>query len=335
MRRKLLVAASVLIGLASFLLVLSFAGFESIIEPFRKFSLSYLILFLLISGLLYAVYTLRWYVVAKHQGINVTFLELFKLRLIAIAVSYLTPVSRMGGEPVRALLFKKKFRLEGKSAFSSIVLDSSIGMSLDILLITVVLVAALFFFTLPFQSGRLALFLAIAGSAIAISFYASLFAGIRPFSSLVRVCSCVPGGRLLKKALGIITGIEDVLIDFLHSRKKGMAEAVLISMLSWPLTFFQYKFALLAIGVHDVPVIIILLSIVVLSMSTLIPIPASFGVQEAGQFSVFSIGIIAMPGIGIALSLIIRLKDVLSAFIGLVLLSHEGLSIFEVFKKKG
>ena len=332
MHRAVLIVSSGLIGIASFVFILSFAGFENIIAPFRKFSLFYLVLFLLATWAVYLVHTLRWYVVVRYQGMNVPFLELLKLKLIGTSVNYLTPASGIGGEPVKALVFKKKFRLAGRSAFSSILIESIIGISIDVLLIAVAMVTAFFFFTLPPQSGNLALILSVVGSIIAIALYASLFLGLRPFSVIVRACFGTADARLLKRVVELITGIEDALVDFLCSRKKGVAKAALISLLSWPLTFLQYKFALLAIGAGEVPFIIILLSIIALFLSNLIPIPAAFGVQEAGQFSVFSI--IAMPSVGIALSLIIRFKDLLTVLIGLTLLSHEGLSIFEVFKKK-
>jgi len=102
-------------------------------------------------------------------------------------------------------------------------------------------------------------------------------------------------------------------------------------MLSWPVTFLQYKLALLSIG-FEASVTIILLSIIATSIVAIIPIPAAFGVQEAGYFSVFSL--IAVPSVGIALSLIIRFKDLLATLTGLILLSHEGLSVIDVLKKK-
>ena len=133
--------------------------------------------------------------------------------------------------------------------------------------------------------------------------------------------------KLAKK----IANVEDSMVEFLRTRKKGVGHAVLVSMLMWPVTFMQYTFALLSIG-FDAPFTIVILSIIATSLATIIPIPAAFGVQEAGHFSVFSL--IAVPSVGIALSLLIRLKDLLATLAGLILLSHEGLSIMEVLKKK-
>lgn len=42
MSRKLVAAASVILGVVLFVVVLSFVGFESVIEPFREFSFFYL-----------------------------------------------------------------------------------------------------------------------------------------------------------------------------------------------------------------------------------------------------------------------------------------------------
>ena len=106
---------------------------------------------------------------------------------------------------------------------------------------------------------------------------------------------------------------------------------LLLTSLTWPATYFQYKFALLSLG-FDAPVMIIFLSIVATSIASVIPVPAALGFQEAGQVSVFSA--IGLPSLGFALSIMIRLKDLLTTFAGFILLSHEGLSVFEVLKQK-
>tara|TARA_Y100000310_G_scaffold345782_1_gene469820 strand:+ start:16346 stop:17278 length:933 start_codon:yes stop_codon:yes gene_type:complete len=310
---------------------LIFAGFDKIIEPFKKFSLVYLVLFVLATTLLHIINSLRWAAVLKYQGVKVPFLLLLRYKLIGTAVNYLTPAARLGGEPVRGYLLKKKLSLKSKQAYSSILIEMSLGMSIDTLFISVILIAMLLFFTLPNQIVGFALTLSLLATLLLIIFYSTLIKRLGPFSFIFRFFSSFIRTRFLRKLAGKIVSIEDSMIEFLHFRRKGVIQAIFISMLSWPVTFLQYKFALLSIG-FDASITIILLSIIATSFAAIIPIPAAFGVQEAGHFSVFSL--VAAANVGIALSILIRFKDLISTLIGLILLSHEGLSIIEMLKKK-
>ena len=323
---------SALIGITSFSLLLFFVGIEKIIEPFRRFSLFYLALFLATTVLIYLVYSLRWYSVLRYQGVKIPFLELLKLKLIGFTISYLTPVSRMGGEPFRAILFKKKFGLKASHAFSSILIETVLGLSLDFLLVTLALPILILFFDIPLRYTEALMVLSFTGSLLVIVFYWSLFRGLRPVSFIMGRLFPYSDVGFLKKIMDAVKATEDSLIEFMHSGKQGVARGVLISALSWPLLVLEYKFALLAIGVNDVSYIIIILSIIATSVATFIPVPASFGAQEAGHFSVFSL--VGIPGVGIALSLLIRFKDLLTVLVGLMLLSHEGLNFFQILKRK-
>ena len=329
--RKLAIAFSAALGSALFLAVLLFAGFDSIIEPFRNFSPFYLLLFLLMSLVLYITTTWRWATVIKYQGLKAPFITLLKYKVIGSAVSYLTPAVRIGGEPLRGFLFKRRFGLKGSEAYSSVFLEMSIGVAIDTIFFCSVLLAFLVFFTLPSELEAYSVIFSMIALSLVAAFYISLATHRGPLSLPFRVLSFLIKTDFLKRLVKRIVSVEDDMVEFLHFRKKGVAQTILISMIGPPVTFFQYKFALLSIGV-DVPFEIILLSISATAIAGVVPIPGAFGIQELGNFSVFSI--IGMPGIGFALSLIIRFKDIISSFIGLTLLSYEGMGMLKILKSK-
>ena len=170
MRKKLVAAASVVIGVLLFVIVLAFAGFDQIIEPFRKFSLSYLALFLLATAVLHAISTWRWSAVLKYQGLKVPFLLLLRYRIIGTAISYLTPAARVGGEPVRGFLLKKKLGIKAGHTYSSVLIEMSLGMSIDAVLMSVILISMLLFFALPKQVAGFALTLSSA-TGLVVDFF--------------------------------------------------------------------------------------------------------------------------------------------------------------------
>ena len=326
--RKLLVLASITAGGLLFALVLLIVGFDSIVEPFRTFSLLYLSFFLLSSVLLYIVYVLRWAAVLKYQGIKVPFLLLLRYKLIGSSINYLTPVSRIGGEPVKAYLFKKKMKTD--SALSSIVLETMLGMFTDVLFVCFLLVFMIIFFALPSEIASLSLMLSLIGLALIAVYFSTLLNRKGPLSHVIRVVYLLLRKPILKKLIEKIRIMEEQMTEFLRLRKKGVIQAVAISMISWPLTFLQYKFALLSIG-FEASFTIIFLSIVATTIASIMPIPAAFGVQEAGHISLFSL--VATANIGFALSIFLRLKDLIITFVGLTLLSHEGLDIIDILRK--
>ncbi len=319
-----------MMGLAVFLVVLNFAGFENIIEPFREFSIFYLALFLLTTLLLHLVTTLRWSTVLRYEGLNVPFLKLLKLRLIGTAVSYLTPAARVGGEPLRGYLLKRTLGIEGKRAYSSVLIDTSLGLSIDVVFSSLLLISMLLFFTLPKQIAGFALIISLLALISIAAFYLVMIKRLGPFSFIFRISSRLIKREFLKRLVGKIMLIEESMVEFLHFKKRGVAAAILVSSISWPLTYFQYKFALLSIG-FEASFMITILSIIATTIAGVIPIPAAVGVQEAGHFSIFSM--VAAQSVGIALSILIRFKDLLSTLVGLIFLSHEGLNLFEVVKK--
>src|SRR3989344_3226499 len=113
---KLIVFGSAVLGSFLFVLVLFFAGFENIIVPFRKFSLFYLSLFLFITLLLHIISTLRWHSVLRYQGFRVSLAYLFKIKIIGSSINYITPAARVGGEPLRGFLAKKRLGVKSPQA---------------------------------------------------------------------------------------------------------------------------------------------------------------------------------------------------------------------------
>ncbi len=332
MKRALFVFASIFFGFALFTAVIGFAGLETIFGIFRRFSLLYLLLFLLASAVLMVINVLRWNTVLKYEGLKVPFGVLLRYRLIGAAISYITPASRVGGEPVRALLLKNKLRIRTSKAVSSILIDTSLGMSVDVIVSTAILLTLLIFFALPSELAWLAFFISVLALGVIAVFYFTLLKRLGPFSIFFRIISALTNSRLFRMLTRRLISVEKTMIEFFNLKRKGVIEAVLISLLTWPVTFIQYKFALLSIG-FDASAELVFLSIIATNFTAFIPVPAAVGVQEAGHFSVFKL-MASSPGTGIALSLIIRGKDLLTALIGLILLSHEGLSIMEVLRKK-
>ena len=195
-----------------------------------------------------------------------------------------------------------------------------------------------FFFTFGAALGearKLALAIGLGVLAIVAIVYLVLIKKKSAFSYLVEIIGSLTNNTH-KKFFAIlhkkIAKSEFYMREILAKRPKTLLLAIFFASLSWPLTLFQYKIALLMIGVNAT-FLQILVSVVVLNFTTLLPIPAALGVQEAGQFTAFSF-FSANPHTGIALSLVLRVKDMILLLLSFLFLSNEGIDIFNLVNRK-
>ena len=96
--------------------------------------------------------------------------------------------------------------------------------------------------------------------------------------------------------------------------------------------FFEYKFATMLLGL-DIGAVEIFFIVTFIGLAILFPIPMAVGVLEAGQVSAFAL-IRLNASAGVALAFLVRMKDIIWALIGLVLLATYGFHVGKVVRKK-
>ena len=80
---------------------------------------------------LYIIFTLvsllplvwRWQAILKGYNEHVGFFKLLRMQLAGYAVSFFTPSSRIGGEPLKIYMLKKECDINYRTGTASIVLD--------------------------------------------------------------------------------------------------------------------------------------------------------------------------------------------------------------------
>lgn len=336
MKKNLLTPiASLVFGIALFALIVKYAGLQNIISSVKQFSPSYMVPFLAVTLGLFAAATYRWKVVLDGEGAHVPFLALLKYKLMVFSINYLTPVARLGGEPLKVMLLRSQHVKSSKS-FASIILDNFIGIGFDAVLGGTLLIFV--FFTsslLPLKTRELLLVTGIlALAAVAVAYFAlikkkGIFSSTLDFAGIL---AKVAGKKFFITLQKKVAAAEFYIRNTLMKKPKQVLLVSFYAALGWPLSILQYKFALLMLGA-DASFAQIVVIIAVMTLTTLLPIPAALGVQEAGQFTVFKL-LGQNPHLGIALSFVIRLKDVILLHLSLGSLSLEGFSFLKMLKKK-
>ncbi|MBI2581254.1 flippase-like domain-containing protein [Candidatus Woesearchaeota archaeon] len=327
---------SFVIGFALFALVIKLAGLENVLGAVKGFYLLYFVPFIVVSGALFWAATYRWKIVLSGEGVNVPFWTLLKYKLVVFSINYFTPAARLGGEPLKVLLLQKQ-RVKSSKSFASIVVDNFLGMGFDAIVAAIILIAIVFT-TTSFTSHVKELFLMTGLSSLALvaSIYLVLVKKKKSvFSYLLETAGRLTGTSKHEFFMVLhekVSRAEFYMREILAKRPKQVFLALFYSSLSWPLTLLQYKLALLTIG-FNASLVQILLSVVVVSFTALMPIPAALGVQEAGQFSAFKL-FSANPYTGIALSLVLRIKDLILVLLSFLFISSEGIEVFRIANKK-
>ena len=238
------------------------------------------------------VYALRWWVVLRGLGAAPGFGRLALYRMAAFGFAYFTPGPQVGGEPVQVLLLERRHDVSRQTAIASVALDRL----LDGIVNQGLLVAAAVFLA----TGRAAWLLA----ALVAGLFAYLFA---------LVARRAPLGALFRR--DVLRSAEHEAGRFCRERPASLAAAVSFSLLAFLVMFVEYalllRFLGLELGLRES-----LAGLLAARIAYLLMLPAGLGVLEAGQAAVArTFGL--SPAVGLSVSLIIRLRDVVFSTLGL------------------
>lgn len=309
-------------GFAVLWLVLDRVGIERVGEVFEIFSWGYLvpILALTIASVLLSAW--RWRRILRLYGVLLPFHFEVGAYLAGFAVSYLTPISTLGGEPLRAILLQEKAGVPLRKGASSVVIDKIAETTIWLVFIAVGAVAALWFGGLPDITKTVGAGIAAFGIlAVLVGLvYLLAFQRARIAHKFLRLFKWnnSPGGDLVE-------GIEEDVVHFFHLGNRVLWETLLLSVLKFGAEVLRIVCIVAAVG-KGMQGGASLVSFTVLSFSYFFPLPASLGVQEGGQAVAFDW--MGMTGeVGMALSLVVRSMDTLVMALGGIFLVRWGADI--------
>lgn len=286
----------------------------------------------------YGINAWAWMCVIKGNADpdeKVSFLRIFKLTITGYALNYATPVGGLGGEPYRIVELTRHMSKE--HATSSVILYAMMHMFAH--------------FWLWFSSVFLYLGLAAIGdlpcsTPIAITMGVIIvfcFAGFYVFSrgyknglvvTVIRWIGKIPGlkgwsTRFQEKHAETLANI-DKQISALHQQdKKAFYSSLLLEYLSRIVQALEIFFMLLLFGIDcgggfEGYLLTFLHSVLILAFTTLFAnmigfLPMQLGVQEGGfVLSIAALGLSA--ALGIFVSIICRVREILWIFIGILLM---------------
>ena len=244
------------------------------------------------------VFGVRWWVILKGlkglrgPGRPIGLVHAALYRLAAFGFSYFTPGPQIGGEPVQVLLAEKRHDVPRELAIASVGLDRLFDGVFNLAFLAAAALVAVE------DEGALVLAVFV---LVPLAYLLALGLGKTPVSAIVR--------------RDVVRASESQAGRFCRERPLHLALAIAASFASWGVLLFEYWLLAFFLGV-TLSVSELIIGLAAARIAYLLLFPAGLGVLEAGQ--VAAVRALGFPAaLGISLSLVIRLRDVVVASFGL------------------
>lgn len=288
--------------------------------------------------IIYGINALAWMEIIKcqlNEGEHVSFWRIFRLTITGYALNYATPVGGLGGEPYRIVELSKD--IGNQRAASSVILYAMMHIFAHFWLwfTTIFLYLTLAAIgDLPFTSGTAVVLLIITVFCF-IAFY--LFSRGYRYGLVIKTLrgiGKIPGlhnwsARMLDRHSEALHNVDKHIASLHQQDKRSFYYSLLLEYLSRIVQSLEIMFMLLLFGIDcggglSGLTLTFLHSILILSFTTLLAnligfLPMQLGVQEGGF--VISIAVMGLTAaLGIFVSIICRVREILWIFIGLLLM---------------
>ncbi|MBZ9569918.1 flippase-like domain-containing protein [Patescibacteria group bacterium] len=328
MKKFFLFLVSLLIGIGLFTWIIKFVGWQEIKNAFLVFTGWQGIVILILTLLIILIGTLKWKMILKSEGEDISFLDLFKIYLAGFSIMFFLPMVILGGEIFRGYILKKRNSLHWSKGIASSIIDRILDWTT--ILVIIFLGTIFFLLTIGLPPKRVGIIL---GGTFLFFLAATSFFYFKIFKreSIVKFFLKFFKSKYLDKEPLVI---EKEIFAFFNPKKIAMWKGFFLAFLGGGIFFLRTWFLVSFLGKN----IGFLLSLSVLSFSCLarmVPIPASLGIQETTQVFVFnSLGLGAATGT--VFTLIIRGAELILALLGAFIFFRLGFRLLEdgLFQKQ-
>jgi uncharacterized protein (TIRG00374 family) len=300
----------------------------------RGLALWQIIVLLALNALIVLSFSGRWWLILRALGQHVPYLSLSAHRLGAFGVSYFTPGTQFGGEPLQVYLIDQGHAVPLSAAITSVTLDKTIELlvNFSVLAAGVIILLLAQGTILPVILPGLAAHGALAFSALLLAvpaaFLAAVWAGARPVGRSVALISRLLGSadgprqgwraRLAPAVLRAgeaLSAVDELATAFFRHHPRAVVLALIISIVSWMGMLAEYWLMAGFLGAR-LTLLQAILALTAARVAFLLPLPGGLGALEASQaLAMSALGFDA--ALGVSLALLIRGRDMLFGVIGL------------------
>jgi uncharacterized protein (TIRG00374 family) len=282
----------------------------------RLLGLEAILILIGLNLLIFAMFSLRWWLVLRVQGYQLSFFSLIRYRLAGFGVTYFTPGPQFGGEPLQVYLLKQREQIATSAAAASVAVDKLLELLANFSFLLVGVSALVFggFLVGKISPGLIVFpFLLL---VVPVVYLIALWNNQYLISILVcKLEDRFPNHSRIRRIRKTLVETESQVSRFFRENTLGFIAAAALSVGVWIFMVIEFSLMLNFLGAH-LTLAQVLIALTAARIAFLLPLPAGLGTLEAGQ--VMAMGLIGVsPVIGISLTLLIRLRDVIFGGIGL------------------
>jgi uncharacterized protein (TIRG00374 family) len=266
---------------------------------------------LLVNAGIYALLTLRWWLIVRVHSPGVPFAGLIAVRVAAFGVSYFTLGPQVGGEPLQVLYLRRRYGLAYARATACVLMDKLLELLANCVLLAAGVAAVVRAGIVPAAGHSVA---ALIGLALLLFWPPAhlilLMRGIHPLSAAIRRISRGKMARFMLAA-------ERRAGVFCRRHPLALLAAAAVSLVAVAGMLGEYCLILMFLRLH-LPFVQALGAWTAAWLSFLLPLPGGLGALEASQvFTLGAFGVTAAASLGVAC--VIRGRDLLIGGVGLAL----------------
>jgi len=297
-----------------------FSEVGQILVSINSWKLVLLVLFNILAMIFFAS---RWWVVIHELGCNVNYFSLLRYRMAGFTISYFTPGTQFGGEPLQIYALKSRHKLAPSLAAASVTLDKlfEVFSNFTFLAFGIVVIT---FSRLFVDISRVTTLIWVGGILLLpVAYLIFLALGHLPLSSLLtRIKLGLPSKFTSKqdnwfdRVTRFSCSTEEQVRYFLRNHPSALLKILIASGLIWVFSLTEYWLALFVLGAQ-VNIIQAIAALTAARLAFLVPLPGGIGALEASQ--VYALQALGFdPAYGLAISLWIRSRDGILGLIGVI-----------------
>ncbi|MBK9926184.1 MAG: flippase-like domain-containing protein [Anaerolineales bacterium] len=270
---------------------------------------------IIINVLIYALITLRWWIIVRAESKAISYLPLIAVRLAVFGVSYFTLGPQVGGEPLQVLYLQRKYGITYTRATASVLMDKLLEFLANFFLLALGMTAI-------FQAG----FISRNGSSslVSLSGLVILFL-LPPIHIILMMRGIYPLSAILRKIsnnrfVRFVAASERMAGTFCRRHFSALLSATAISILAAVGMVSEY-FLITSFLHIDLSLSQTIAAWTAGWLAFLVPLPGGLGALEASQVvALGTFGVAAASAISV--TFLIRGRDLLLGGIGLLLAGH-------------
>jgi uncharacterized protein (TIRG00374 family) len=287
-----------------------------VVSTLRELSLSELAALAVVNLVVVLAFSGRWWALLRGQGYRVPYLLTSAYRLAGFAVSYFTPGTQFGGEPLQVHLIQSRHDVPLAAATASVVLDKTIELMANFAFLAIGLTTVVRLGLQPRDTGTLLLAGALALAILPIGYLAAAWRGRTPATwAARRLRLAVPGSGWRARLHGWLESSEQEVGRAARQAPRQTLAAVAFSAVSWGLILLESGLAMRFLGL-DVSPGEVVAALTAARLALFVPLPGAAGALEASLlFALTALGF--TPAQALSLAILIRIRDVAFGGLGL------------------